>query len=589
MTQIFNKRQIIPISIFVSPFIIQLIIDTFLFEIKYYFFTTDGTESAFGMGLGWVKGLIPLPLLHHPDYFFQQISALMVLITGIPENNLFLFNQIGITINIIFLFFSAYWISLLSEKLKLNNKIIFIISILSASMPTIQIYLNIWNFYFPWTILLPALGLSIVAISLDLLKDKKIIRLTYFIFGFIVACYTANLILLISWLFYSLYQKIRQGENLNLFLMQYKKVAKNLSYILLPLLIMSSFWVLITYILHLPDLTRYYCISILVIVLLVYIIYLIQNRKKLFVSNLSIGILGWIIGTNVMASLWFVSLKEMVHISSSGSSISISNILPDIINRLSSNFNPYYIYNFLKEDPWHYLLPFVMLFCAISILFYKKLNKNSDYKFFVFIICIFMINIFLVGSSAFRNYYEMPPSQYGLRSRYFLILLFPISGLILYVHKNFQNYLKTIFLSFVCILSLISYLNYFFITYELSVNTKNVISNINRIINNHLNEDSLNKIYYVRNVHTANAGLLYSLNNYRPQKSLKYWQKISINNGREIYLHGKTEFLAVWNSKKVNHGLFIHKGETTPQRILNTSKTLYWYSEKDLFVSKIKD
>ena len=70
--------------------------------IKYYSFPNDGTASYFGMGLSWVMGVYPKLFFHQPAYFFHEIAAIFVLLSGIPENDLHQFNNLGMVTNFLF-------------------------------------------------------------------------------------------------------------------------------------------------------------------------------------------------------------------------------------------------------------------------------------------------------------------------------------------------------------------------------------------------------------------------------------------------------------------------------------------------------
>ena len=179
--------------VYLAPFLLVLAWDLFVLRRYYYLVPNDSVTGMFGLGLNWLA-LHPWPTFHHPSYFFQQLTAPIIMAAGLPRTSLMAFFAWGIATHIVFLLAAAAWMAQLAPRLALSIRAVGIIALATATFPELLVGASQWGHYYPIGVLLPPLGLAI----LDVLGNERnrpgALMAPLFVLGFCVANYFPMLV-----------------------------------------------------------------------------------------------------------------------------------------------------------------------------------------------------------------------------------------------------------------------------------------------------------------------------------------------------------------------------------------------------------
>jgi hypothetical protein len=500
--------------IFLFPFFF-LSFFNYIENVTYFSFYNDATASYYAMGVSWLAGIYPKLYFHQPAFFFQELSAIMVILTGWPDVNLNSFNTIGILINLFFISIVGIWVSFISRMYSIGLLNVLIIGFLISSFPITTLCISIWSFNIPVIMLL-------VPISIIFFYEQNNVsihsKISYFILGFIIANYFLGLVILISIIVrYIIKRKILSPLFFDL------KKWKTYIYITFPLFLLSITWTYVGTIDAEYQQIRVIIISFICIFLLLYFVLIYFLVKKYELDFLSYLMIGWCIGVNLFAVPWFISLY-VSFFSTGGTSI--------IINE---SYNTYLVLsNFFLLNPWHWFLIIIPLFSLILI--FDKMNYKSNIICLIFPFIILFLNAYLVKNVILNIDYEYFNEfrNYGLISRYFIISLVPLIYLYLFFCSKhiLINYFINLLVLFLCIYTLITYKNN--LTDHISA-VNSDLKDLNNYISNHLSDNEINEVYYVSTIYPEKASTLYALNTYRREQS-KNILFINSLDKRQIYI-----------------------------------------------------
>ncbi len=543
--------------IFSLPVFLIAIIN-YIFSVQFYSFDNDATASYYGMGLSWINGIYPKLYFHQPAYFFQEITALLVILSDYNKINLVTFNNLGIITNLIFISISAIWISYVSIKMKVSTLSIFFIGFILASFPTTLLCMSIWTFNIPIIY-----SLAPIALTYYLLLEKRklslnVYNLFYLGIGFVIANYFLGLIILIVVILDKLLKVVFIENSFSI-----KKIISSKSKmflylkILLPILIISTGWLIHYYFEFKDPFYRHIYIFLLGIILFIYFIYLFRLKKLISHNPVALLLTGWSVGVNFFAIPWFYSLYvSFFSVGGTSQNLNINNFVNFI--------------QFFHLNVWHYLI-LITLIILLSNIVLRKDNKNNFTS--ILLLTVIVLNIVLT-LSVILNFTDNNESYYriGLSSRYFIISIIPILCIVLLM-QNYNLYMKILLSAIVFIISSAS----------ISYYVKNLPGHIKKV------DDSIVKlqksidrleakkahIIFLESYYPIEAAELYAINKNVSSRS-KNFNK-SIHEKQNYYMN---EF-DILKMKKVNNNYFIHHSN-----LGNSFKIIEKFDYINIFISK---
>lgn len=379
-----HQRSLFIFLAYFAPFLLVYVYKLWILNEAYFSSMNDSAPSALGLGLGWLNAK-PLLVFHIPGYFLFQMAGLAAYLTGMPTNDLRAFANFGVLFNFIFAVLGAAWMSKVARTMKLSLTTTFAIAIMAASMPTMMLQSTFWvPSYFLIHLAIPALLLLYHLYSQNSCQTKNLF-LPFFALGFCVAN---------SYLFLAL---------------------------LLPILALLCGPCL-------KDLRRGE----------------LSPLNPIFLSLFA----GWLIGTNIAAPFWFVSIFFSLK-TKGGAALPTTD--------------PYQLYTleFLKNATWHW---FILVAAILSIFaLWKRWGKNDHQKGSCFAGGVGLGMILLNGLVALNIIFEAHSKDlptFGQNSRYWLLTVPVLAMLLVWTFERTSRIAARVLISVYLVLGGLSAFQY---------------------------------------------------------------------------------------------------------------------------------
>lgn len=540
---------------YISPFISVIALDRFFLKRFYFSTPTDAVPGFFGLGLNWLT-LRPAPTFHHPGYFFHQLSAFLIKITGLPEESLSAFNTAGIWVQILFLVLTSLWMVYLAKKLSLNSFALFFIGLLTATMPTLMLSSTIWALYYPLCLLAVPAILAIYSIVIRQKNNFLSVFFPFAVLGFLAGSFFLAMFLVVAALISLLItlnfkDVIASKERLGMLNFTASAKFKLILTLLITMAILSLGFAVaqvilqlswnqpLEYILRIGIITT---ISSLIAAVIINIVLLKLARKyklmELILYSLTLPLLvGWAIAANLMMPFWGISAVK-AFLFKGGASSSSGLIAFSSLSQLQ-------ISQFLSHSIWHWLL---ILSAIVGLIALGQAIKSKSIKTesaFVGLFCLIalILNLIIAADVTLRPHSSevFNSERFGLLSRYFMMMVSVVALSAAWMFRTAKQ--KIIILSSVVALfiGIASFAQY---QYSLSpfINSRNLANNqIKEIVNNYLAEEPDGIVICARTVLPEFCSVLYGYNNYRPSFSIKKFKKETTRQGRIKYAENFNE------------------------------------------------
>jgi len=191
--RLWNKRILFAL-IFSVPFVVLAFYDYFILENIYVLELNDNSAGNYNGGLGWLT-LDVWTTPHHPAIFFQQLTGVLVLLSGIYPEDMDVFMILANITNVC-VFISAGLIAANAcFRLGLGYFDSFVLGLLVASMPAVINGATQWG---PYTLLAPlflAFGIIFYEHYCASTASRPNVWLVYTSLGFLVGLYFPSLAL----------------------------------------------------------------------------------------------------------------------------------------------------------------------------------------------------------------------------------------------------------------------------------------------------------------------------------------------------------------------------------------------------------
>lgn len=550
-----HRKKIItliwPAFIFASPFFLIFLIDNLWLK-RYYFSTpTDTVSTLFGMGLNWVA-LRPSPLLHHPGYFFQAISGILVWLTGLDVDSLMNFNRAGQLVHLFFLTGSALWVADLARKLQLKNYAVLLLGMTTASMPSVALYSGFWSLYFPLSVLSIPICLAIYLLTIKNNSRKAVfwplaalgfLAANLFMGLFIVAAVVSGLIII-----WAKKNKMEVAKQLGLTNFQESSKEKFALFILISIFLLSCFFALAQTFSQLPINNPQK--PLLAIALLAGLLALIVSgtlvRKSKSIFSLKIifyGLLlpfltGWLFGAHLLSPFWGLSAIRAFLFKGTSGSIHAITFLPELDKML--------IAPFLNFSLWHWFLVILLLIGLYGLI--KKSFPGKEEKTrarFVGIFCLVALiaNLLSAADIILQTYNPdiFQPKNFGQVSRYFILMTSPLALGLAWFSQTKASKIKLLAIILFFSLAIGSHLQYI-LQLTPTIRAENLANSaITQLINGHLEKNEGNLVVCARTVMPEVCSVLYGYDNCRNHLAIQRLNKKSSREGRILYSENLNE------------------------------------------------
>jgi len=530
---------------FVLPYFLVHVINVIAFPRGGYGLTlTDATAFFLGTGLNWVT-LAPLHVWHLPGYIWSQISALMIICSGIPSSDLGLFQAMGVTIQILLIPLSGWWVARLNQYAKLPPHIIFVLSCIGASMPAALEYSRFWGGNYPVSVAVVPIAMGLFAILSTGLAPRWIWYAVLSPFAFLASNFSPGLSVMIAAVVACTFHLFIHRERV-VELHEFRPSRRNGTYVLLVVLSTLFTKGLIQGVLYLPRVMQLpvgeHTLSVLSTVATVispivgYVCVTFAWDKALpnAILQLIVGpsLVGWAIGTNVCCLSWASSVvRGLVTKGASGSESGLSVWIHDVK-----------LWNFVLLHAWNSLFCTVVIACVWSVIGVLRRGGGSclcEASRAVFLTASLILMCLSSAEVAFRipdSFSTMGNGLFGIvPMRYFVFAPIPICFSVIYLGGRpwFPSFrFVGAILGGVAVLSFAEYVidqrPYICAITELR-------SRLNTTVASHLSQQRWNQVVCARVTQPERGELLYGLNNYRTETSLQRSRPPSLDGGRIVY------------------------------------------------------
>lgn len=152
--------------------------------------TTDAPAFLAATGMDWLT-LDPLVVWHLPGYFWMQVSAGILLLTGLPVASLTAFQAVGMAFQGLWLVGASAWTGALNARRGLDFRTLFWAGALCAAMPTAMGYARIWGHNYPLSLMTAPLALGVYRLGSEDEPPPWVVFTTLAGLGFMVANFLA--------------------------------------------------------------------------------------------------------------------------------------------------------------------------------------------------------------------------------------------------------------------------------------------------------------------------------------------------------------------------------------------------------------
>lgn len=152
--------------------------------------TTDGPAFLAATGMDWLT-LDPLVVWHLPGYLWMQVSACILLLTGLPVASLTAFQTVGMAFQGLWLVGASAWTGALSARRGVSFWALFWAAALCAAMPTAMSYARIWGHNYPLSLMAVPLALGVYRLGTEDAPPPWVAFATLAGLGFMVANFLA--------------------------------------------------------------------------------------------------------------------------------------------------------------------------------------------------------------------------------------------------------------------------------------------------------------------------------------------------------------------------------------------------------------
>lgn len=605
--------------VFTLPFLAVMAFDAFIVKRPYFLAQGDGVQGFFGLGLNWLTGT-PYATFHQPAVFWQELSALFISLTGIPEKSLWLFNSMGIWVHILSLVIAGCWVSYIAKTNNIRLLTIFSMSFIAACLPSMIIYSRSWaGPYFIAGVFIIPVVLSSYFSAENKGNSNLNVFMPFFVLGFLCVNYLAFVSLLLPLLLVGIISKIqdkglkRQSES-ELYYRPDKLFVIFTVFLLMASMIPQSLWknhpilllsfIMIIFVMMLVrslfpgnfsvsnnpvdersmfnDLFIYFIILCLSFNLLTPVVTLIPLRsisaitvvlviraiftkwlKSYLYTPIFPLLCGMAVGVNLLQKHWLKSFYLAMKYK--GGALSATG----------NYFSGFNLSEFLLITPWYFIILsgfLISSYVLLKFLFDGKKRNKSDLIMPVFIFGIIFLTscaIYNIDLSSWSN-----PLNYGTFSRNFLVLISIPVILLISIEKKWNKSFYYLFIFFGMGVSLLTLNNYY---KRISPFASDVIKGAN-LIDQEFRDDRSIIVGAGWSYLPESCGILYgSLGRYRTLESKDVMDLSTLLDNRVLYftigLYCLTdEFLEKYKDRKLIIAYTGPPDDSPPSKVI-------WYNK----------
>ncbi|HCR12584.1 MAG TPA: hypothetical protein PKD41_07265 [Solidesulfovibrio sp.] len=151
---------------------------------------TDGPAFLAATGMDWLT-LDPLVVWHLPGYLWMQVSACILLLTGLPLSSLTAFQAAGMAFQGLWLVGASAWTGALCARRGIGFWTLFCAAALCAAMPTAMGYARLWGHNYPLSLMTVPLALGVYRLGTEDAPPPWVAFTTLAGLGFMVANFLA--------------------------------------------------------------------------------------------------------------------------------------------------------------------------------------------------------------------------------------------------------------------------------------------------------------------------------------------------------------------------------------------------------------
>jgi len=454
------------------------------------------------------------------------LSALSTILTGLPEESFYAFNNVGIGINILFLIASTLWVVHLAKKLSLKFHSIFVISLLTATMPTMLIHSTLWHLWYPLGVLAVPVALAIYSIVIQPQKSKLPLFLSFFALGFISANLFIGMILVVAGVAgLILAYRFGDSDDFTEYLGGYlppSNIAK-VALVIVQLLFYVNIGMMLS--IYSPCFAGFYTnyfpiggkifgvfgVCFISLLLLLFSYYLARKSIliKFFQHSIFLPFLtGWAVGVNIMFRYWGAS--AVCSIRFKGYAVDASISFMEKLAKIT-------VVPFFLQSIWHWILlviVFIILLASWQAIVQSKLKRREAVFVAAFCLVAVILNTLIAADITLRQYTPGEASiGFGYISRYYIFMVSVFAVAFTWAQRSKIHLLiKSSLIGIAVLIGLTSFYQYSVFLLE-EVQTRNFANNqISDLVNDYFQENPDGIVVCARTVLPEVCSVLYGYN-----------------------------------------------------------------------------